>query len=223
MLPYSYSLAAAVTHHGATPMRPLVMDFREDPEVLGIGDQFLFGPSLLVNPVTSRGATRRDVYLPSAGDGAGARAGWYDFWTGAHLPGGRHVDAPAPYESLPLYVKAGSILPMGPELQHTGEKPADPLTLWVYTGADAHFELYEDDGVSYGYEKGELATIPLAWDEAKRSLTIGARQGSFQGLVRTRELRVVFVSSGRPVPHSASPPVARTVAYDGAAVVIARP
>ena len=120
-------------------------------------------------------------------------------------------------------MKAGSILPMGPELQHTGEKPADPLTLWVYTGADASFELYEDDGVSYGYEQGLLATIPLRWDEAKGALTIGARQGSFPGLLAKRELRVVFVSSGRPVPHSEAPPVARTVAYDGAAVVIARP
>ena len=201
-------------------MRPLVMDFREDPEVLGIGDQFLLGPSLLVNPVTRFRVTRRAVYLPSDGDGAGARAGWYDFWTGVHHAGGRRIEAPAPYESLPLYVKAGSILPMGPELRHTGEKPADPLTLWVYTGADAGFDLYEDDGVSYGYEQGAFSTIPLHWDEAKATLTIGARSGSFPGMLARREIRVVFVSRGAAIPHSATPAVARTVAYDGAPAAV---
>ena len=220
MLPYVYSLAAAVTQRGSTPMRPLVMDFREDPEVLGIGDQFLLGASLLVNPVTTRGALRRDVYLPSDGDGAGARAGWYDFWTGAHYPGGRRIDAPAPYQSLPLYVKAGSILPMGPELQHTGEKAADPLTLWVYTGADASFDLYEDDGVSYAYEQGAFSTLPLRWDEAKATLTIGARSGSFPGMLARRELRVVFVSRRAAIPHSATPAADRTLVYDGTPAMV---
>ncbi len=225
MLPYTYSLAAAVTHRDAALMRPLVMDFRDDPEVRGIGDQFLLGPSLLVCPVTARGATSRSVYLPGRDkdDEGGATGGWYDFWTGAHRKGGERFDAPAPYESLPVFVKGGSILPMGPERQHTGESPGGPLTLWVYSGASASFELYEDDGSSYGYEKGEHATVPLAWDEAKGVLTIGARQGTFPGLVAKRELRVVFVSPGRPVPHSATPTVARTVAYDGAAVSVARP
>ena len=207
MLPYTYSLAAAVTRRGATLMRPLVMDFREDQEVHGIGDEFLLGPSLLVNPVTTHGATRREVYLPKRRSTAPVRAP-------AGTTSGRartsraaaRIDAAAPYESLPLFVRAGSILPMGPELQHTGEKPADPLTLWVYTGQDASFELYEDDGVSYGYEQGQLATIPLRWDEAKRALTIGARTGAFPGMLAKRELRVVFVSPGAPVPHSAAPP-----------------
>jgi alpha-D-xyloside xylohydrolase len=213
MLPYSYSVAADVTRRHGTIMRPLVMDFREDPEVLGIGDQFLFGPSLLVNPVTTQGATRREVYLPRG-------AGWYDFWTGARHEGGRRIDAPAPFESLPLYVKAGSILPMGPELQHTGEKPADPLTLWVYTGADAAFDLYEDDGVSYGYEKGAFATIPMRWDEAKATLTVGPRSGSFPGMVEKREIRVVFVSKAAPVGHSETPTGARSVTYDGKPVSV---
>ncbi|HEY6546570.1 MAG TPA: TIM-barrel domain-containing protein, partial [Vicinamibacteria bacterium] len=187
LLPYAYTLAADTTRRHGSLMRPLVMDFREDPEVLGIGDQFLFGPSLLVNPVVARGVTRRSVYLPRG-------AGWYDFWTGAHQEGGRRIDAPAPYESLPLYVKAGSILPMGPEVQSTAEKPADPLTVWVYTGADATFELYEDDGVSYDYEQGAFATIPMRWDERSGTLRIGERSGSFPGMLRSREIRVVFVS-----------------------------
>jgi alpha-D-xyloside xylohydrolase len=224
MLPYTYSLAAATTHRNATPMRPLVMDFRDDPEVLGVGDQFQLGPSLLVSPVTAPGVTRREVYLPrrDRDDEGGAAAGWYDFWTGVHHAGGQRIDAPAPYESLPVHVKAGSILPLGPELQYTGEKPADPLTLWVYTGADASFELYEDDGVSYAYEQGEHATIPLDWDEARSTLTIGARSGSFPGMLAKREIRVVFVSPGAAIPHSAAPAAARAVVYDGEAAVVRR-
>jgi alpha-D-xyloside xylohydrolase len=212
LLPYAYSVAAEVTRRHGSILRPLVMDFRDDPEVLMIGDQFLFGPSLLVNPVTSPGVTRREVYLP--------RGGWYDFWTGAHHEGGRRLDAPAPYESLPVYVRAGSVIPIGPELEHTGEKPADPLTLWVYTGADGAFELYEDDGVTYDYERGAFATIPLRWNEARQTLTIGARSGSFPGMLARRELRVVFVSRTAGVGHTPTPQPARVVTYDGRRVVV---
>jgi alpha-D-xyloside xylohydrolase len=224
MLPYTYSLAAAVTHKDAMLMRPLVAEFRQDPEVGDIGDEFLLGPGLLVSPVTSPGMTRREVYLPRDPSLA-ARAtgdGWYDFWTGAFKEAGLRFQAPAPYESLPVFVRAGSILPMGPELQYTAEKPADPLTLWVYTGRDGRFELYEDDGVSYGYEQGQFATIPLQWDEAKGALTIGARTGSFPGMLAKRQVRVVFVSKDAAVPHSAAPEAASTVVYDGKAVVIPR-
>ena len=213
MLPYAYSVAADVTRRHATIMRPLVMDFREDTEALAIGDQFLFGPSLLVNPVTAPGVTSRSVYLPRGAD-------WYDFWTGALHMGGRRIDAPAPYESLPLYVRAGSILPMGPELQYTVEKPADPMTLWVYTGTDAAFELYEDDGVSYGYEKGAFATIPFRWDQASGTLSIGERAGSFPGMLAAREIKVVFVSKAAPVGHSAAPTSVRSVRYEGQPVVV---
>jgi len=168
--------------------------------------------------------TRREVYLPRDPSLA-ARAtgdGWYDFWTGAFKEAGLRFQAPAPYESLPVFVRAGSILPMGPELQFTSEKPADPLTLWVYTGRDGRFELYEDDGASYGYEQGQFATIPLSWDEAKGALTVGTRVGSFPGMLGKRQLRVVFVSKDAPVAHSATPEAAATVAYDGTAVVIPR-
>jgi alpha-D-xyloside xylohydrolase len=145
-------------------------------------------------------------------------------WTGTSQDGGRRIDAPAPYEALPVYVKAGSIVPMGPEVQYTAEKPADPLTVWVYTGQDASFELYEDDGVSYEYEKGAFSTIPMRWDERAGALTLGECTGSFPGMLRTREVRVVFVSKGAAVPHSATPSAARTVRYDGRPVVLeARP
>ena len=117
-------------------------------------------------------------------------------------------------------MKAGSIVPMGPELQHTAEKPADPLTLWVYTGADASFDLYEDDGVTYDYEKGAFSTLPLRWDERAGTLSVGARTGSFPGMLHTRELRVVFVSRGAAIGHSPSPREARSVRYDGSPVVL---
>jgi alpha-D-xyloside xylohydrolase len=217
MLPYNYSLAADVTRRHRTVMRPLVMDFGADPKTLEITDEYMFGPALLVNPVTRRGATTRVVYLPRGAD-------WFDFWTGSWTAGGQTLDAPAPLESLPLYVRAGSILPMGPELQYTDEAAADPLTLWVYTGADAAFELYEDDGVTYGYEKGAFATIPLRYEDASGTLTIGERTGSYPGMPETRSLRVVFVSKQRAVGHAPSPAGAREVEYDGSELTIrARP
>jgi alpha-D-xyloside xylohydrolase len=214
LLPYAYTLAAEVTRKHGSLMRPLVMDFGDDAVVLDIGDQFLFGPSLLVNPVVTKGATRRSVYLP--------RGTWYDFWTGAALEGARRLEVPAPYERIPVYVKAGSILPLGPEIQHTAEKPADPLTVWVYTGGDAAFELYEDDGLSYGYEQGAFATIPMRWDERAGVLHLGARQGSFPGMIGSREIRVVFVSAGQAVAHSPNPTVAQAVRYDGRALEVGR-
>jgi alpha-D-xyloside xylohydrolase len=220
LLPYLYSVNGDVTRRHAAVMRPLVMDFREDPEALRVADQFLFGPSLLVSPVTKPGVSTRSVYLPRRhhDDAGGAGAGWYDFWTGRQLEGGQRLDAAAPYESIPLYVKGGSILPMGPEIQYTAEKPDGPVTLWVYTGADASFELYEDDGVTYGYEKGAFSTIPISWDEKAATLTIGARTGSYPGMPAAREFRVVFVAKDKPVGHSATPPAAATLRYDGAPV-----
>ncbi|MBN2371174.1 MAG: DUF5110 domain-containing protein [Vicinamibacteria bacterium] len=213
MLPYIYSLGSRVTRRHDTIMRALVMDFRDDSNVLDIGDQYMFGPALLVNPVTRKGAESREVYLPKIAD-------WYDFWTGKRLEGGQTINAFAPYEFLPVYVRAGSILPMGPELQHTEEKPADPITLWVYEGADASFELYEDEGVNYNYERDVSATIPLIWDEENRTLTIGARAGSFPGMLEERTFRVVFVSSDQPLGHTAEPKTSHVVRYDGRETVI---
>jgi alpha-D-xyloside xylohydrolase len=213
MLPYVYSLAARVTRRHDTMMRALAMDFRRDPRALDIPDQFMLGPALLVNPVTTKGVRSRHVYLPRA-------AGWYDFWTGAFHEGGQDLDAPAPYESLPLFVKAGSILPFGPELQYTDEKPSDPITLWVYRGADAAFELYEDEGVNFDYEKGAFATIPLLWSDGQRTLTIGRREGAFPGMLEKREIRVVFVSQDEPLGHTPEPDNARTVRYTGETVTV---
>lgn len=205
LLPYIYSVAWRVTHDGDTMLRPLPMDFPADPAVRDIGDEFLFGPAILVCPVTTAGATSRRVYLPAGG-------GWTDFWTGQRVGAGKTIDAPAPIDRLPLYVRAGAIMPMGPDITYTGEKPAAPLALHVWPGADGSFVLYEDQGDSYAYEKGAYATIPLHWDERTQTLEIGARSGRFPGLVRHREFRVVWPDR-----------TTVTVSYDGRPVRVSRP
>jgi len=207
LLPYIYSTAWKVTHEKFTPMRPLVMDFPDDTRVRNIGDQFLFGSSLLVNPVTEEGATTRHLYLP--------KTTWVDFWTGTTLNGGAYVDAPAPLSSIPLYVRAGSIVPLGPELQYSTEKPADPIELRIYPGADADYTLYEDENDTYNYEKGAYATIAFHWNDQAHSLTIGDRRGSFPGMLTKRAFHVVLVKPGHGTGiNPASLPYA-AVEYDG--------
>jgi alpha-D-xyloside xylohydrolase len=208
LLPYFYSLAGAVTQDAGTMMRPLVMDFRADAKAREIGDQYMFGPAFLVNPVTTYKARSRSVYLPQA-------AGWYDFWTGIMQTGGQTIEAPAPYDSMPLYIRAGSIIPFGPELQYTSEKSPDPITLYVYSGADGAFTLYEDEGISYDYEKGQFARIPIRWDNATRTLTIGKRLGSFPGMLNERTFQLVLVSKAKPAGFSFSPKVDQTIRYRG--------
>ena len=183
LLPYIYSVSWQVTHNGGTMMRPLMMDF---PDALDVGDQFMFGPALMVCPVTTEGATTRRVVLPG-------KSVWYDFWTGASCTGDREADAPI--ETLPLYVRAGSILPLGPVMQYVAEKPENPIELRVYPGADGRFRLYEDEGDGYNYEKGQYATIPFTWNDASGTLTIGAREGDFTGMLQDRTFRIVFVDT----------------------------
>ena len=213
MLPYLYSLAGGVTHESGTFLRPLVMDFPSDAAARRVADQYLFGPAFLVSPVTAHKARRRSLLLP-------AGASWYDFWTGATIAGGQAIDAPAPYDAMPVHVRAGSIVPFGPELQWTGEKPSDPVTLFVYAGADGTFTLYEDDGLTYGYEKGAFSRIPLRWNDATATLTIGKRQGSFPGMLASRTFEVLLVGKAKPVGFSFEPKPDRTVRYDGAEVVV---
>jgi alpha-D-xyloside xylohydrolase len=213
LLPYIYSLGGAVTHRSATIMRPLIMDFPWDPNVREIGDQFMFGPALLVNPVTDYQARSRSVYLPRL-------QGWFDFWTGAALRAGQRMEASAPYDSLPLFVAAGSIIPTGPELQYTGEKPADPITLLVYAGADGAFSLYEDDGLTYGYERGQATRIPLRWDDKTKTLTIEKREGSFPGMLAERTFNVVLIAPEKPVGFSFDLQPDQTVRYTGKAVKV---
>jgi len=217
LLPYVYSLAAAVTREGGTIMRPLEMDFSQgegpEPPPLPLDEEYMFGPALLVSPVTAYKLRERGVSLPPT------TGGWYDLWTGTHVAGiGRK--APAPLDAIPLHVRAGSIIPFGPELQYTGEKPADPITLLVYAGRDAAFTLYEDDGVSNGYEQGAFATIPLRWQDATRTLTIGRRAGSFPDMLTRRTFQIVLVTRDKPVPFAFTPKPDKTVAYVGDAASV---
>jgi alpha-D-xyloside xylohydrolase len=211
MFPYVYSLAGAVTQHSGVFMRPLVMDFAPDSEAREIADEYMFGPALLVAPVTQYKARTRSVYLPQT-------TGWYDFWTGKAVQPGTRIEAAAPYDAIPLFVRAGSIVPFGPELQYIAEKPSDPNTLYVYAGADGSFTLYEDQGLTYDYEKGAFSEIPVEWNDATQTLKIGERKGSFEGMLLRRKFEIVLVSKDAPVGFSFAPKPVRTVEYEGAAV-----
>ena len=215
LLPYIYSVSWMVTDRGYTMMRPLVMDFRQDRQALDIPDQYLFGPSLMVAPVTSQGATGRSVYLPG-------RAPWYDFFTGKRYDGGQVISAAAPLSLLPLFVRAGAILPLGPVVPYAEAQTGQPLEIRVYRGADGAFELYDDAGDGPGYEKGEHATIPFTWNEAGGELTIGALRGRYPGMQATRQFRIVFVDPTHGVGMAESSAVDRTITYTGAAVAVRR-
>jgi alpha-D-xyloside xylohydrolase len=214
LLPYIYSLAWKTTSEGYTPMRPLVMDFRGDVRAENIGDQFMYGPAFLVNPVTEPAASTRPLYLP--------KARWYDFWSGTSSEGGQVVDGPAPLERMPLYIRAGSIVPMGPDLEWSTQKPADPLEVRVYRGADGDFTLYEDENDTYNYEKGVYSTISFHWDDGKQSLTIGERQGKFPGMLSARTFRVVFVGENHGVGVNATDEPDKTVKYSGERIFVAK-
>jgi alpha-D-xyloside xylohydrolase len=221
LLPYIYSLSWKVTNEGYTIMRSLAFDFRTDPGIRSIPDQYMFGPAFLVNPVTERiyslpgnkdfNKTRK-VYLPESAD-------WYDFWTGKLIIGGQTLDAAAPIETIPLYIKAGSIVPMGPYLQYATEKPADPLEIRIYKGADAEFVLYEDENDNYNYENGKYSTIPLKWNEKEKTLTIGARKGEFKGMPVKRTFSIVLVNekNGKGVGMSGEE---KNVIYTGKQITV---
>jgi alpha-D-xyloside xylohydrolase len=211
MLPYIYTLAGEVTHHAGTMLRPLVMDFAADKLARDLPDEYMFGPAFLVAPVTAYKARTRSVYLPKS-------EGWYDFWTGKSAAPGTRIDAPAPHDAIPVFVKAGAIVPFGPELQYTGEKPADPLTVYVYSGTNGAFNLYEDQGVTYDYEKGAFTQIPMQWNEATGILTVGRRQGSFPEMLRERDIKVVLVSKDKAVGFSFDATPVKSVHYTGEAV-----
>nr|WP_321452670.1 TIM-barrel domain-containing protein [uncultured Carboxylicivirga sp.] len=214
LMPYIYTLAGMTHFDDYTMMRGLAMDFTDDKNVYNIGDQYMFGPSLMVCPVYEYKARSREVYLPKT-------AGWYDAYTGSWLDAGVKMTADAPYEKMPMYVKAGSILPMGPEIEYTTQKPADKITLVVYTGADASFELYEDEGTNYNYEKGKYAVIPFSYSEADKTLTIGARKGEFEGMLKDRQFNVVFVSKDKAMGiDDAQTATGQVENYNGEALTI---
>jgi alpha-D-xyloside xylohydrolase len=212
LLPYIYSLAWKTTSESYTPMRPLVMDFRTDERALDIGDQFMYGPAFLVNPVTEPGATSRHLYLPDAK--------WYDFWSGETVIGPKTIDAAAPMDRMPLYVRAGAIVPLGPEMEWSAQKPEDPIELRVYRGADGQFTLYEDENDNYNYEKGKYSTIAFSWNDSTSALTIGQRKGEFAGMLQNRTFRIVFAGEHHGAGISAEENTDKLVQYTGQQVTV---
>ncbi len=205
LLPYIYSMAGEVVHHNGMMMRPLVMDFAQDKTARRLNNEYMFGHALLVKPVTDPLYTWKDdrkrgheiypdvrkakapvsVYLP-------AGVMWYDFFTGEQYEGGRTIQRPTPITDMPVYVRAGSIIPFGPDVQYSSEKQWDSLEIHVYPGADGQFVLYEDEGDGYNYERGQFTEIPFTWDNTAHILTIGARQGQFKGMIEQRQFHIML-------------------------------
>jgi len=224
LLPYIYSLAGWITHHDYTMLRALPFDFRSDPVTYDIRDQFMLRPALMVNPDTrpllydlgslllGNIPQTRPVYLPAGAD-------WYNFWTGQKYAGGQTIQADAPLDWLPLYVRAGSILPVGPVRQHVNDLPEAPVELHVYPGQDGSFELYEDEGDQYNYENGAFSAIGIQWNNAERQMTLGARKGQYAGMPEQRLFEIILHDEGSHHVSSLSRPN-QTVRYGGQPVVI---
>ena len=218
LLPYTYSVAGWVTHNDYTMMRNLAFDFRYDAIAHRIRDQYMFGPSFLVNPVTEpmyyhsnsvkieAASKMRQVYLPEGSD-------WYDFWTDQRFSGGQSIEAKADLETMPLYVRSGSIVPIGPDLQYSFEPTKEPLQLKIYPGQDGEFLLYDDEGDNYNYEKGDYSTILLEWEDTEQRLIINARKGEFSGMNQSIELLVSLVDK-----NSANSE--RKIVYSGDQIIV---
>ncbi len=213
MMPYIYSLAWKVSSDDYTLMRPLPMDFRADPLTWNDGTQFMFGPALMINPVTEAGATSRRVYLP-------ANTTWYDFWTGEKLTGGQHIEAAAPLERLPLYVRAGSILPLGPEEEYADEKPNGPIELRIYPGANGSFTLYNDEGDNYDYEHGAHATTTVTYSDADHTVTFAARQGTYPNMPRETTFHIVLARPAHGTGEATTAAPDKTITYTGSAMTV---
>jgi alpha-D-xyloside xylohydrolase len=212
LFPYIYSMAGWTTQRDYTMLRALVMDFPEDRAARELNDEYMFGPALLVAPITQYQQRSRSVYLPSG-------AQWYEYWSGRPASSGSIVAA-APYDEIPVFVRAGSIIPYQPDMQYIGEKAADLITLCVYAGANGRFTLYEDQGTTFDYEKGAFSEIPMQWDDRTHTLTIGERTGAFTGMLPQRTFRVVLVSKTHPAGFPFTANEARNVEYKGAATRI---
>jgi len=222
LLPYIYSLAAKTTMGNYTIMRSLAFDFRNDVNVYSIPDQYMFGPAFLVNPVTkqmysganaSAGEKTRKVYLPKA-------TKWFNFWTGESVEGGQTIDADAPIDIMPLYVKAGSIIPMGPDVEYATQKTNQPIEVRVYPGADGSFKVYEDENDTYNYEKGQYGTYTLKWNDKSRMLTISDRKGVFPGMKQKQAFHIVLVVAGHGANTGITAHPDKSLTYTGKTVSI---
>lgn len=208
LMPYLYSMAGWVWLKDYTMLRGLAMDFASDHKVLGIGDQWMFGPALMACPVSTYKARSRKVYLPK-------QCGWYNLYTGNHNAGGQQIEADAPYGRIPVFVREGAILPFGPALQWSDEKQADTISLYVYAGCDGKFTLYEDEGTNYNYEKGMYSTIDILYNDKSRILTIGRRHGSYKGMPDKRLFRIILVTPDKAVPMDPDRNDGKAIEYNG--------
>ena len=191
MLPYLYSAVRECTLTGMPIMRALWLHYAEDPKAVARGDEYLWGRDLLVAPVVEKGATTRQVYLP--------RGAWHDFWTGERIEGGHAISRKVDLEILPLYVRAGSILPLGPVKQHVHQESDEPLTISIYPGADASFLLYEDDGKSFDYRNGEWMGLQMSWADSQRVLSLKLADGSRMRAPLRRNLAITINQTTRQV------------------------
>ena len=212
MMPYLYSMAGWAHLKDYTLMRALVMDFQGDEKVYDIKDQWMFGPAFMACPVGLYKARNRKVYFPKA-------SGWYNLYDGEFIEGGQSLIVDAPFERIPVFVREGSIVPFGPEIQYSDEKPASEITLYVYAGRNGEFQLYEDEGTNYNYEKGKFATIDIRYDDASKTVTFGKCQGSFNGMLKSRTFNVVLVTkdNAQPLDFNAK---GKSVTYSGKAVSV---
>ncbi|MBQ7414984.1 MAG: DUF5110 domain-containing protein [Prevotella sp.] len=213
LMPYLYSMAGWAHFKDYTLMRALVMDFNGDKEVENIGNQWMFGPALMACPVGYYKARNRSVYFPK-------QSGWYDLYTNEYIEGGQSLVVDAPYECIPVYVREGAIIPFGPEMEWSDEKPAELINLYVYAGKNGSFQLYEDEGVNYNYEKGKYATIDITYDDASKTVKFGARKGQFNGMLKNRRFNVVLITKDVPKPLNLDNPNGKMVQYDGKEVSV---
>lgn len=213
LLPYLYSTAHQVRTDAQSFMQSLPIAFPEDADGYDITDQYMFGKAFLVAPVVQDVSAGRNVYLPQSSK-------WIDFWTGYTYDGGQTIFKQAPADIMPLYVRAGSILPWGPEVQYSSEKPWDQLELRIYPGADGTFTLYEDEFDNYNYENGQYTEIPMRWDNTAQTLTIGARKGSYEGMMNERTFRIVVVNPDKGTTDAEAPTYDATVTYTGEEIVV---
>ena len=214
LMPYLYSMAGMVHLKDYTIMRGLVMDFNGDEKVLDIKDQWMFGSALMACPVGEYQKYSREVYLPK-------QKGWYDFYTGEYHAGGQTIVADAPYDKIPVFIPEGAILPIGPEMQWSDEKKPELIDLYVYAGKDGSYTLYEDEGTNYNYEKGKYAVIDFKYDDARKQVTIGARKGSFDGMLQKRRFNIILVDQKKQQGvNLAKSPKGKVVKYSGQAITV---
>ena len=213
LMPYLYSMAGWAHFNDYTLMRPLVMDFNGDKEVENIGNQWMFGPALMACPVGYYKARNRSVYFPE-------QCGWYNLYTNEYVEGGQRLIVDAPYEQIPVFVREGAIIPFGPEMEWSDEKPAELINLYVYAGQNGRFRLYEDEGTNYNYEKGKYATIDITYDDATRIVSFGACKGKFPGMLKNRRFNVVLISKDAPKPLNLDNPEGKMVQYNGKTVTV---